>query len=951
MRRILGIILSVALALLPGAQARPFHGGAANGSSPGGLITSMTISNTSGSTQATNFVTQIFGHPFKRGDIPNGCSGGAPQFQLTDGTNVPFSEGLVPFCWSDGSLKWAPFMLKVPASIAGSGSLTINILSGGTTPSASGRTTSDFTAGGLDLNVSVTGIGSSLSGTWISNLSQGISAAHTDDYAYMDGGAGKIWRIRASFRQSSADHGQLEGYWFAQALNNGAGTLGGIRYMVRITQPWYNCDGVATGGCSAGAAKSYRAFGAIGTYNGVSLIRDVLAAGSHFGVGKTFTCTTNCAGVGYSIFTATSNNFENTFLVRLTTTGSLYTGLSTGTDYFACNSSPILPTGNTFNLGTGLQNAAACTVSASGACTGTCTATAYPFITQFGSMYTAESNGLPSYIQGAGSVAADSTTRLMFNQYYWRSTKMVPPYALETVTPVNGAASTYYPNALGPINRYNVGTGDGYGGIGVEPSYFVQHFFNQDAADESTVRTVGLGAAVLPVNLKSHTTYTPPVINAANGTTPYVGMPVSNKDFVWTGGGGTVGFTQPTPVETMTAGLTSTDFTHMPEMVYYPCLVTGDPGICENLAEWGLLPIYRLYATGIGAPVINASTNSITTLASGYFRNITVNGVTRYGHLPASAIMREMAWSHRTMGDAAAIGGGYEPAGANIRQQLYDNWSRSYLAMNDYVTNLLPAFASAGGMFNEAGNATAGVTDSWMLGYEIGSDAHTAAINDSYAPALAFVSYMTKWWTWIYTNFGGWNVAYYEGLMRKSNVASPGGNAEFNPYLTSTAQFGVCGFRETWSSSTSFFTMTQTPSSSYLPRNGDQVIFWQAGSSTVPSAMAFSTTYYMVNKSGSTYQLSATLGGSPITLTDSGTQDYTCVGAAGFGGSTGSIGQGGASSTGIVTSTTGHTNLAKAAGATVDAATIADMNTRNQSFPGYIAAFNADPKYAFGDHY
>ena len=51
----------------------------------GALITTLSLVNTSGSTQAANFVSPMLGMPFKQGDVP---SGQYPQFQLTTTRHV-----------------------------------------------------------------------------------------------------------------------------------------------------------------------------------------------------------------------------------------------------------------------------------------------------------------------------------------------------------------------------------------------------------------------------------------------------------------------------------------------------------------------------------------------------------------------------------------------------------------------------------------------------------------------------------------------------------------------------------------------------------------------------------------------------------------------------------------------------------------------------------------------
>lgn len=133
-------------------------------SPPSSLITTLTLSNASGSLQAANFVTPMFGHPFKKGDI---AGASYPKFELTDGTAVPATIW-GKTTWSDGSWKFAEFMLRVPNSIAGSGTLTINVKTGGSAPAASARATSDLSA--QDLKIVLTGIDNLTSGPWTSSL-------------------------------------------------------------------------------------------------------------------------------------------------------------------------------------------------------------------------------------------------------------------------------------------------------------------------------------------------------------------------------------------------------------------------------------------------------------------------------------------------------------------------------------------------------------------------------------------------------------------------------------------------------------------------------------------------------------------------------------------------------------------------------------------------------------
>src|SRR5258706_12536981 len=86
---------------------------------PPSTLATVTVVNKSGSIQVADFISPMFGHPFKKGDV---ASGDWPLFQTSGGATVPFSYG-GKTTWSDGSWKFASFTLRVPISIAGSGTI------------------------------------------------------------------------------------------------------------------------------------------------------------------------------------------------------------------------------------------------------------------------------------------------------------------------------------------------------------------------------------------------------------------------------------------------------------------------------------------------------------------------------------------------------------------------------------------------------------------------------------------------------------------------------------------------------------------------------------------------------------------------------------------------------------------------------------------------------------
>lgn len=934
MRRAVSFIVALALMLVPCVPADAIlFSGAATGGGGGTLLTTLTIQNTSGSTQGTDFVSQVQGHPFVKGQIANGCSGAAPIFKLHNtSTAVPFSEGTAPVCWPDGSLRWVPFMWIVPSSIAGSGSIVLDIYSGGTTPAASSRTLSDASSGGTDLNVSVTGL-DNLSGVWVSNLNQGISAALADNYTYIDGDAGKVVRVRAPFRQSGADHGQMEGYWYLQLLNNNSGGFCGMRYMARVTQPWYNITS---------PAKNWRSFSAFTMNNGASLIRDVFAAGN-YGVGKSFTFSS-----GIYLNAAATTNFLAGYSVRLTTTGSL-PGLNTGQTYW------VSPSGtNDFFVATD-SNSGVLGVNwttPSGSCSGTCTATAYPYLPQYGSIYTTGTNAKYDYIQAGGSCAADSTTRIAVNNTYWRSTKLIGPYKFETVSPANGTATNYYPGTLGPLEQRNLDAGGERAEIGPFTDWAVRHMYNQDAADEQNVRVAALMYGFWPTNLKNKTTFTIPVANnghASNGVT-YSGMPAVNTSFTLN----STGSTNPTDLNAGAIGFTGVNYSHWPEFTYYATLFTGEPQFNDMLTESGSVAMTAHYGLAEpGTSVVNGVTNSLGGISSngGAQRNVIISGTTYYGtNADGPNGMRIIAWANRDAGFAAALAGGYEPAGAQTRIYLNDINTTIYASYLAYIS-LLPSYVQNSGQFFEAG--LSGLISSWQTAYQNMTAALVAGMTED-AGALSYATYSSRFDKWIHDNFGTWMLPYFYGMGRTGDTNTPAGNSGFNPYLTSTAQF--CGLndniRADWTNGNDVFTLSGT-TGGFAPANDDQVLWGTlafALQDAAPTNFSYYTPYYMTSAGvgGATkFKLSLTKGGAAVTPGNTLTSQRICIAAVGHP-STSNIAGGGAG-TGIMSSATAAMNAAQAAGATVDATTLSDMNANLAAEGG--AGTAGGLKYSFQSSY
>lgn len=890
----------------------------------GAQLTTIAFKNTSGST--TGGVTQMFGHPFKKGDI---ASGTAPVFKTTGGTVIPFSMSTQPTYWADGSLKHAAFMLNLAAistTIAGNATLTVNVFSGGTVPAASARALTDFAAGGLDLNMTAVGQ-DNISGTWASNLNQGVTAANTDNYVWMDGAAGKVWRIRASFRQSAANHGQLEGYWFVIALSDSAGAFGGVRYLCRIAQPWYNV---------VSPAPQYRSFSALGVFNGASQIHDLVADMSS---AKTFTWS----GSGPTL-NSTANGFQIGMAAYLTTTGTLPAGLSTGQMY--CTGPASSPTANNLALGTDfsavIQNGTSQCITPTNAGTGTHTITLLPMVSAYGTVWACETNGRYSFIQGGGSIAADSTLLTQPNFTYWCETKLLPPYALTTYTPASNSAVSYYCDTAGPLIR-NIGQTGESEQIGPLPSYFARHVFNNTPTDEQVVRVIGLIAGHLPISQRDNTTHAIPVCNNTN----YSNMPAKNQNYRWYASTSNFsGFTPPSNTLVYTQGWSYIDYSHMPQWVKYPFLLTGEPQFMDLIVEYANGAVMHQY-TGTDTAVVNGTVNSMKVARNGVINGNTYAGI--IGH--SDDLLRGAAWPIGMLADAVGLLPNTMPENASYHQYFLDMLNATFAAYADYRAMLLASansYVTTNGMWLEFDNADGGVQDSWTLGYYLGQLCN--AFGETELTTISdHLAYCVKWALHVYTIWGSYILPSYEAMGRQNGVSCVGNGCN-TLYITSDTQYAAFGWSVSWSSGTGLMTITGAPTG-YTLAAGDMFMFNGTLSGTPPAGFnGNNTQYFAVNVSGATCKLSATLGGSPIAFSDSSSIS-SVFGIPATPPATGFVSGNTPSGSAYPENNIGHLGWVNALSVANTSACVSSVSTRFLALPGAVAAMNADPKYAIGATY
>lgn len=214
-----------------GIPGTTLYGGRASAvpPTPGDVFTTLTFVNDSATEQPAGVVSRSFGLPIKQGDMP---AGEYPVFEQ-GGVVCPATLWGVT-TWPDGSMKFCAGMLRFAAAVAGSGSASVVVKSGGSLPASSNRALSDLAA--ADLSVALTGV-TNLSGEWVASLNDAI-AAGADVVQIGDGPAGAVWRVGGDFKQGGTAHGQLYGWHYVAALQNAVGAFAGIRHLCRVAQPW-----------------------------------------------------------------------------------------------------------------------------------------------------------------------------------------------------------------------------------------------------------------------------------------------------------------------------------------------------------------------------------------------------------------------------------------------------------------------------------------------------------------------------------------------------------------------------------------------------------------------------------------------------------------------------------------------------------------------------------------
>lgn len=857
------LLAALCLTLLSGTAALPailpgiVFGQRRTSSTPPGLLSTMTLVNTSGSTQPANFITPIFGMTFKKGDI---ASGTAPTFKgASSGTIYPYSWGLQSY-YSDGSLRHASFMFICKDSISGSGTLTVNVNSGGSAPSASSRTLTEVYA--QNLQVGGAGVGSfgGLTGTWNGYLTN--DANNLYQYVYMDGQAGKSWRIGTNMATSKGGsaHGQLIVDHYITALQDNSGNLGGFRHMGRITQPYYNHDT---------PTKALRAFASIST---------------QYGSGP----TTINGTWPFSNINFTGTNTSPTFTVASSGTHNLYSGAQPGNGgsyvncvpgYLSATTDAALSTSQiyfayTFNAATNNTTfqlsrdniGFSQVITSSG---GTSTFVPIPVCLHGGSIYTADSQGRSNFFQGTGSLSADNTVRTQYDQTYLHSTGAIPPWNLSVngvtfggtikdIPAIVGTSSSSYwtgsptwnPVSCGPLSQNARGGAGTNLDIGPLPSWHAAHFYNQSAVGDMAIRAIAFASDFDGVgSLRDFSTGN--YINVSN--TSYTGMPSpssNQQQTVYVAAYSVGGFTAPSTPPNGNLGFLwggGQGRDHKPSMAFYAFLVFGEPHFYDLMIE-----------AGTGSELELFPTLRVTTSPSGYGIQMVASGQG----------LRGSAWGLRDMALAATYGAATSPDGSQIITYLKDlttanlSWCNSLYS----ATYLGSALNSQNSWRTTPGDGSGNCDPScggFMMSYFECVMAWLTALG--YSGALAWTNSYATWLNYVISNYGGYNLyAQYDGavLLTDSSPAAP---------ISSFSQYGIIteGIYSTvsWTTSSPCFT-ANSPGFGYVVTAGDKYIFnTDVGT---PGGFSNYTAYYARDVSGNSFNLAASPGGSPITPVGSG---------------------------------------------------------------------------------
>lgn len=580
----------MAVVAYPGTPGTVLYGGLPT-PSDGTALTTITLANTSATEQSAGFVSPMFGLPLKQGDVP---AGQYPAFELAGGTPVPASFGKYPARWPDGSMRHVPVLLRVPASIPGSGSLSVTVKNGGSEPAPSALTAASVAAAS-DLKVPLNALKNWTAGEWVSAVNQGITDG--DVWVFADGPAGTVLRVYEGFRQAGADHGQAGIWHYVQALQNASGGLYGLRHLGKFANGWHDVVSPQINTLVADAVT---------LKNGATTIRNIapLAAARTFSWSSGFTA-------------ANVTNLVNGMAVRLSTTGTLPAGLSADTAYFA-----RLTGGNGFTLHNSIEGVEFNNnlVTATDGGTGTHTLTPVLHLEAYAAgPYTVGADGEYDFIQ-AGGTGAECTVRVEVDRAYRKATKIFGPIRTD-VTPTALDVRSYNIDTYWDAVTNQDGTGE-RPDIGYITGWCTRHWMRGDGF--KTIRTYTLQQNLKAWSLRRSATKNP--LNLSNST--YTGLGAAMPDYRYRPSNSAANSGVNAPADYFkTRG--AQDWAHQPHFLGYAYAMSGEPQFLDALHDMAIAAVAN---QGDRSPTVSGTT----------YRSIVLR---TEGQRVEAWALREVAWA------------------------------------------------------------------------------------------------------------------------------------------------------------------------------------------------------------------------------------------------------------------------------------------------------------------
>lgn len=645
-------------------------------------LATLTLVNDSATPVGANTCSPYFGWIFKEGDVATGTY---PGFGAS-GPIEKFSWGCQVY-WPDGSLLFAAFVVRPASGVAGNGTLALGVWNGGTAPTTSARTLTEVYNQQIIVQATGQGTNFGLNGTlgaWINGDANQKSAQ-----VYLDGDAGKCWRfdIDMAATVGGAAEGQHVVHAYVLALTDSTGAFGGTRVNYRITKPWWdnntpakNWSGFSVTGASIGTAGTAQVWcqavgaGGVGTstinipwpYKPVALTVQSVSPPVWNATQNYVTGAADNSAVVPGFITSPAGTSNPLLTTRL------YFAYVNGND--GANTMRVVDSSNGGN------------VEVPGNLDNTATFWPVPVCLFFGSLFGANSKARWNFFQGLGSYASDPATdgtlRVQMDKTYWHGTGLIPPWMTGVIFTDSawGGSHTFDSSTTGPFQQNRGDTGTQLAqGIGYVPADAGRDWYNQSAASELTIRTIGYCGAYDGYSFRTKASRQYP--NLTN--TAYTGLdaPSSGQQALQWGGGMTAaGFTGP-PANNINFVYVQGNPTHMAGFEEWAYLRTGEPQYLELLIE---------HALGMSLIQVPAIRNP--TAAAGY----PADGFALVTVWPASAgaLVRWLSWSMRNYCAAAKLAPTTMPDGSQLNQYIWDVAENSVAFMNLVTANKLGAYCS-----------------------------------------------------------------------------------------------------------------------------------------------------------------------------------------------------------------------------------------------------------------